>query len=139
MYSLLLTMYLFGFDLWRLHFILARFLFFLFFFPAVIVDFSPVNSALVHCSQDSQTPLFSNFFIKNWSHGTIHTFKNYFTIVFSVFSKNKLYPNGPYVIYIYIAFLNQCLEKIQLESKLEFDFTSFRYKLNCLEIFFSLN
>ena len=37
--------------------------------------------------------------IKNWSHGTIHTFKNYFVIVFSVFSfsKNKLYPNGPWI------------------------------------------
>ena len=99
MYSLLLTMYLFGFDLWRLHFILVRFLFF---FPAVIIDFSPVNSALVHCSWDPQTPLFSNFFIKNGSHGIIHTFKNYFATVFSVFNKNKLYPNGPYVIYIYI-------------------------------------
>ena len=37
--------------------------------------------------------------IKNGSHGTIHTFKNYFVIVFSVFSfsKNKLYPNGPWI------------------------------------------
>ena len=33
------------------------------------------------------------------SHDTIHTFKNYFAIVFSVFSfsKNKLYPNRPLV------------------------------------------
>ena len=37
--------------------------------------------------------------IKNGSHGTIHTFKNYFTLVFSIFSfnKNKLYPNGPQI------------------------------------------
>ena len=35
---------------------------------------------------DPQIPLFSNFFIKNGSHGTIHTFKNYFATVFSVFS-----------------------------------------------------
>ena len=37
--------------------------------------------------------------IKNGSHGTIHTFKNYFATVFSVFSfsKNKLYLNGPFV------------------------------------------
>ena len=28
------------------------------------------------------------------SHDTIHTFKNYFIIVFLVFSKNKFYPNG---------------------------------------------
>ena len=34
---------------------------------------------------------------KNKSHGTIHTFKNYFATVFSVFSfsNNKLNPNGP--------------------------------------------
>ena len=35
--------------------------------------------------------------IKHESHGIIHTFKNYFAIVFSVFSKNKLYSNGPLV------------------------------------------
>ena len=42
---------------------------------------------LVHCSRDPQTSLFSKFFIKNESHSTIHTFKNYFATVFSVFSK----------------------------------------------------
>ena len=36
---------------------------------------------------------FSNYFFKIKSHGTIHTFKNYFVIVFSVFS-NKQYSNG---------------------------------------------
>ena len=30
---------------------------------------------------DQQIPLFSNFFIKNGSHGTIYTFKNYFATV----------------------------------------------------------
>ena len=35
---------------------------------------------------DPQISLFSQFFIKNESHGTIHTFKNYFATVFSVFS-----------------------------------------------------
>ena len=48
---------------------------------------------------DPQIPLFSNFFIKNESYGTIHTFKNYFATVFSVFSfqfqQNKFYPNRP--------------------------------------------
>ena len=44
--------------------------------------------------------LFKKKKIKNGSHGTIHTFKNYFVTVFSVFnfSKNKLYPNGPLMI-----------------------------------------
>ena len=35
---------------------------------------------------DSQTSLFNHFFIKNGSHGTIHTFKNYFATMFSVFN-----------------------------------------------------
>ena len=57
-----------------------------------------MNSASVHCLCDPQTSLFSNFFIKNRSHGTIHIFKNYFATVFSVFNKNKLYPNRPIVV-----------------------------------------
>ena len=35
---------------------------------------------------------FSKFFFKTGSHDTIHTVKNYFVTVFSVFS-NKRYPN----------------------------------------------
>ena len=35
---------------------------------------------------DSQL-LYSDKNIKNWSHGIIYTFKNYFATVFSVFSK----------------------------------------------------
>ena len=34
------------------------------------------------------------FFFKTGFYGTIHTFKNYFTTLFSVFS-NKRYPNRP--------------------------------------------
>ena len=73
------------------------FFFFFFFFLAVYVDLSPMYNAPMHCSQDAHTSLFNNFFIKNGFHDTIHTFKNYFTIVFSVFSfqQNKSYPNGP--------------------------------------------
>ena len=37
---------------------------------------------------------FSKFFFKIGSHGTIHTFKNYFATVFSVF-RNKRYLNRP--------------------------------------------
>ena len=48
---------------------------------------------------DPQITLFNNFFIKNGSHGTIYTFKNYFATVFSVFSfqfqQNKFYSNRP--------------------------------------------
>ena len=41
----------------------------------------------VHCSRDPQISFFNKTFIKNGSHSTIHTFKNYFATVFSVFSK----------------------------------------------------
>ena len=41
----------------------------------------------VHCLRDPQAFFFNKTFIKNGSYGTIHTFKNYFAIVFSVFSK----------------------------------------------------
>ena len=41
----------------------------------------------VQSLQDPQTSLFSNFFIKNGSYSTIHTSKNYFATIFSVFSK----------------------------------------------------
>ena len=49
----------------------------------------------IYCS--STIYVFKN--IKTGSHGTIHTFKNYFTTVFSVFnfSKNNFNPNGPLV------------------------------------------
>ena len=42
---------------------------------------------LMHCSWEPQTFFLTKTFIKNWSHDTIHTFKNYFTTVFLVFSK----------------------------------------------------
>ena len=46
----------------------------------------------VHCSQDPQTSFFRNLFIKNGFHGTIHTFKNYFVRVFSVFNCIQMDP-----------------------------------------------
>ena len=46
---------------------------------------------------------FSKFFFKTRSHDTIHTFKNYFVTVFSVFS-NKRYPDK-HIASIYCAFL----------------------------------
>ena len=71
--------------------------FFFFFF------FARVNSNLtwVHCSRtvwycSCTVHVLKN--IKNGSHDTIYTIKNYFATVFSVFSNNKLNPNGPYVV-----------------------------------------
>ena len=50
---------------------------------------------------DPQISLFRNFFIKNGSHGTIYTFKNYFATVISAinfqFQQNKSYPNRPLI------------------------------------------
>ena len=51
-------------------------------FQPQLLTRSSVNSVLVHCSRVSQIPLFINFFIKNESHSTIHTLKNYFATVF---------------------------------------------------------
>ena len=47
--------------------------------PATVNEF-------VHCLRNLQTFFFSKTFIKNESHDTIHTFKIYFTTVFSVFN-----------------------------------------------------
>ena len=70
------------------------FYFFLIFQPYYLTK-STMNSIRALFT-DPQISLFNNFFIKNGSHDTIHTFKNYFVTVFSVsFSKNKLNPNGP--------------------------------------------
>ena len=63
------------------------FSFFFFFFPAAIVDQVFREQCIRALFMDLQTSLFNNFFIKNWSHGTIHTFKNYFVTVFSVSTK----------------------------------------------------
>ena len=58
---------------------------------------------------DPQIPLFNYFFIKNGSHGIIHTFKNYFTTVFLVsvfsFNKYKLNSNRP-IECVFLFFLN---------------------------------
>ena len=68
-----------------------------FFFEARFFGFGHCLVGPIHCSRDPQTSFFNKTFIKNGSHGTIHTFKIYFVIVFSVFNKNKLYPKIPIV------------------------------------------
>ena len=49
----------------------------------------------VHCSRDLQVINLCKFFFKTESHGTIHTFKNYFTTVFSVFNNKRLSKQTP--------------------------------------------
>ena len=100
----------FGFGVLRVYVCKSCFvLFFFFWFQSHYLTKSTVNSARMHCSWVPQIPLFSHFFIKNGSHGTIHTFKNDFATMFSVlvfsFSKNKLNSNGPFIFAsnVYIA------------------------------------
>ena len=68
--------------------------FFFFFFLSQNIWLFLIN--IVRCAlfMDPQISLFSNIFIKNRSHGIIHTFKNYFATVFFSF---QLYPNGTLV------------------------------------------
>ena len=80
---------MFGYD-WnlrlRFHFTFPSFFFllFIFFFQRMNSKFTVQRqrSLFMHCS--STVHAFKN--IKNESHGTFHTFKNYFVTVFSVFS-----------------------------------------------------
>ena len=80
----------------------------LFFFccSAAIVDFVICKQCILALFTIPQIIFFSNFFIKNGSHGTIYTFKNYFTTIFSVsifsFSKNKLNLNTPNYSCVYV-------------------------------------
>ena len=76
-----------------------RFPLFFFFFQPAIVDFVNCEQCICVLFTVLQITLFNKFFIKNGSHNTIYTFKNYFATVFSVsvfsFSKNKFNPNTP--------------------------------------------
>ena len=78
---------------------------------------------------DPQIPFFSNFFIKNGSHGTIYTFKNYFATVISAisfqFQQNKSYPNRPIVTLLIaslfiVTLLIASLFIIKMDSELSF-------------------
>ena len=93
--------------------------FFFFFGSAAIVDFVNCEQCIRALFTVPQITLFSHFFIKNRSHSTIYTFKNYFATVFSVsvfnFSKNKLNPNTPYGINVLVP-LFPCLVYLFFEQ-----------------------
>ena len=55
---------------------------FFFLLSAIKADFFNREQCICELFTDSQISLFINFFIKNESHDTIHTFKNYFATVF---------------------------------------------------------
>ena len=74
--------------------------YFYFLFQPYYLTKSTVNSAFMHCLRTHKF-YFSVTFSLKMGLMTIHTFKNYFAIVFSVsvfsFNKNKLNLNGPIV------------------------------------------
>ena len=79
---------------------ISAFSFFFFSFFFSFTRFRETKFTVHNCSSTVHgtiATLFRKKNVKNGSHGTIHTFKNYFTTVFSVFSssKNKFNPNGP--------------------------------------------
>ena len=63
---------------------------FFFFFPSALQlgdrSYCAHCAVTVHALFCTVHAFFSHFFIKNGSHGTIHTFKNYFATIFSVFN-----------------------------------------------------
>ena len=101
-----MTTWPFAFGLWRLYVFHFTFPFFHFFFFSARMNSNCTVHAhgftvqetkcIVHCTQNHFVQKTN---IKNRYHGTIHSFKNYFVTVFSVFSfqLNKLYPNRPYI------------------------------------------
>ena len=74
------------------------FVFFIYFWERALAFFAFLV-CLAHYLRDLQISFFNKNFIKNMSHCTIYTFKNYFATIFSVFSfqQNKRYPNTPWV------------------------------------------
>ena len=75
---------------WIQVYVLSLFFFF-FFASAIVID--QVSSGQYTCALFMGLTNFTFqqlFFIKNRSHGTIHTFKNYFATVFSIFSFSKI-------------------------------------------------
>ena len=99
-------LWVFGFSLLLRFSFTVCFLFFLFFFLAreqwshlssLCRDKNHYLYTVHHCLHTVHT--LKN--IKNGSHSTIHTFKNYFATVLSVFnfSNNKLNPNRPFVFF----------------------------------------
>ena len=121
----------FGQRLQRLRFGSEAFQLF-FFFSSTRVSAGD-KSYYSHCAVTTHA-LFSHFFIKNGSYGTIHTFKNYFAIVFLIFSKNKLYPNGPLFFFFLFFYKQNFLSSLE---PIPLIFVKFKSILN-LSIYFIL-
>ena len=89
------TIYFYNVCVWiRMTYMLLAFCIFFFFFSFLFFACVSILEDKIYCSytvyvlfKGLTTILLKNIYIKNWSHGTVHTFKNYFDIVFSVFHK----------------------------------------------------
>ena len=88
--------------------LLCFFFVFFFFFELIYLTF-PVNSARCALFTDPQILLFSNFFIKNGSHGTIYIFKNYFATIFFSFQFQ-------FLLFNYIQTDPRCTNCIDLQK-----------------------
>ena len=86
---------------------------FFFFFEAHFFGSGHCSMGPVHYLRDPQISFFNKTFTKNGPYSTIHTFKNYFVIVFLVFSKisgiqthlkglkkKKNWTNGPSMMHL---------------------------------------
>ena len=71
----------------RLRHCISRFIFFIFFLRSQFSRDYALFSRSRTLFTRPQTSFFNKTFIKNGSHDTIHTFKNYFATVFLIFSK----------------------------------------------------
>ena len=79
--------------LWATFVFFVLVFFFFFVGGAVIVDFSvwTVHTSGSHALFMGLTNLtFQQLFIKNWYHGTIHTFGNYFLLYFQLYLNRPL-------------------------------------------------
>ena len=69
---------------------LQRLRFFFFFFGRAFLWLWALFSRFCALFTEPTNLFFNKIFIKNESHSTIHTFKNYFIIVFSIFTKIRV-------------------------------------------------
>ena len=84
---------------YRIHVFIFTFSAFFFFCPHLLTlgDIFYCCEQYIHCTLFTHRAYTVHVLknIKNGSHDTIYTFKNYFATLFSVFSNNKFNPNTP--------------------------------------------
>ena len=94
------TQTVFGLRVCASTFTISAFSFLFFFSQAAVVDQIFHEQCSDALFMDPQITLFINFFIKNGSHSTIYTFKNYFATVFSVSAKISSIQTDPIIEFL---------------------------------------